>query len=398
MESRKLKSKIKHKEIRIGYACINTDLGDFDILTSRTLRLATAHDKGIEYIKKIAIENINDLFKILIYNEAHGIRFYRITSSLFPHLSNPKLIDSDYGLDFVKNQLKIIGQYAKKHGHRLTMHPGQYVQLGSTSEDVVKQSIIELMNHVNILKTMNYGPDNGSVLIVHGGGTFGDKKSTLERWKYQFQKLPIDVASYIALENDENHYNINDLLPLCEELNIPFCLDIFHNRVSKDYVPITRKLINRIFNTWKNRNMIPKIHISEQEAGLRKGAHSKTLKKIPLYVFKMSLMFDTALDIMLEVKDKQESTFKMYYKYFNIKMDITGRITFVLKQKIIDKIKMKEKIKFKNNSKSRIKTKSINKNQYGGSPHLQSKYRSHKCNLHNKTSYMINKMMYISLS
>ena len=165
---------------------------------------------------------------------------------------------------------------------------------------------------------LDYNPSDGSVLIIHGGGTFGDKQTTLNRWKENFRRLPDYVREYIALENDEIGYSITDLLPVCEELKIPFCLDIFHNQVSKDRIPITKKLIKRIFNTWKIRGAIPKIHISEQQPGLRRGAHSKTLDKLPLYLLKLPSMFSTPLDIMLEVKDKEVSVFKMYYKYFDL--------------------------------------------------------------------------------
>jgi UV DNA damage endonuclease len=330
--------------IRIGYACINTDLRNSDIFTSRSLILSTAANKGIDYIKQLTIDNVDDLLKILIYNEAHGIRFFRISSCIFPHLGNPKLVLTDtndftlgkqgnYSLDFIKDRLKAVGKYAKKHGHRLTMHPGQFCQLGSPREEVVEQSFIDLANHVQLLKTMDYYPSDGSVLIIHGGGTFGDKKQTLDRWKENFLKLPPDIRNYIVLENDENNYGIMDLLPFCEELNIPFCLDIFHNRVSKFRVPITKKLIGRIFATWRNRGVIPKIHVSEQQEGLRRGAHSKTLNKLPLYLFRLPTMFKTPLDIMLEVKDKEVSVFKMYYKYFDIQMDQTGKVTYTLKNR-----------------------------------------------------------------
>lgn len=54
------------------------------------------------------------------------------------------------------------------------MYPGQFVQLGSPNEEIVKCSIIDLKNHVQLLKMINYTPIDGSVLIVHGRGTFGD--------------------------------------------------------------------------------------------------------------------------------------------------------------------------------------------------------------------------------
>lgn len=319
-------------EIRLGYACINTQLREADIFTSRSLILKTASIKGLEYIKQLAIENVEDLMKILIFNEAHGIRFFRISSCIFPHLDNPKLAGSAYDLGFVKDKLKAIGQYAKNRNHRLTMHPGQFVQLGSPNTEVVRRSIIDLRNHVQLLKMMNYGPLDGSVLIVHGGGTFGDKKSTLERWKQNFLFMPENIREYICLENDENSYSIMDLLPVCEELNIPFCLDVFHNSVSREHVPITQELLLRVFETWKRRGTIPKLHYSEQQLGLRRGAHSKTIDELPAYLLEIPKIFNTSLDIMLEVKDKEISVFKMYHKYFNIEMDINGRVNYQLKK------------------------------------------------------------------
>ena len=318
--------------IRIGYACINTSLRDYDIFTSRTLKLSTIESQGMDKIKKILMENIDDLMKIIIYNEAHGIRFFRISSNIFPHLGNPKMVNNDYNLDFVKDKMKVIGKYAKDHGHRLTMHPGQFVQLGSLHEEVVKQSIIELENHSKVLKMLGYKPIDGAVLIIHGGGTYGDKQNALIRWKNNFRKLSAETQEYISIENDENSYSVMDLLPLSEELNIPLCLDIFHNKISKNRVAITKKLMRRIINTWKKRQMIPKIHISEQQEGLHRGAHSKTLDKIPLYVFRLPEMFQTPLDIMFEVKDKEVSVFKIYYRYFDLHVDADGRINYVLKK------------------------------------------------------------------
>lgn len=333
--------------IRIGYACISNQLRSYDIFTSRSLTLATANVKGIEYIQQLVLANVDDLLKILIFNEAHGIRFFRISSCVFPHLSNPKLADSDYDLNFVKNQLKAIGSYAKAHGHRLTMHPGQFIQLGSDRDEIVLQSAKDLANHVQLLQMLGYTPADNSVLIIHGGGTYGSKTETLVRWKRNFLILPSIIKSYISLENDEFSYGVDDLLPVCEELNIPFCLDLFHNKISKDRVSITKGLIKRIFKTWSRRGMVPKFHFSEQEPDLRKGAHSKTLDSLPIYLFRLPILFKTPLDIMLEVKDKDTSVFKIYYKYFNIKMDANGRITYEPKDKIkkvvFSKIKTKSK-------------------------------------------------------
>lgn len=65
------------------------------------------------------------------------------------------------------------------------------------------------------------GLDQDSVMIIHMGGVYGDKESTLERFKTNFRRLKENVAARVVLENDEICYNVDDLFPVCEELDIP---------------------------------------------------------------------------------------------------------------------------------------------------------------------------------
>ncbi len=319
-----------HNMLYLGYVAINTELRQKNIYTGRTLILKTVKEKGLEYIKTLARLNIADLKKILEWNEEHGIRCYRITSNLFPHLDNPKLDDliTKYNVKFLAKELKEIGDYAKKYKHRLTMHPGQFVQLGSKSETTVKNSIRTLREHTRILKAMNLTPKDGSGLIIHGGGVFGDKQATMERWKDNFLSMHKDIRDFIILENDEWSYSITDLLPLCEELNIPFCLDIFHNSISKDKIELTDKLLQRIFKTWKN--FPPKIHYSTQEPGMKKGSHSKSVSELPDWVLRLPHTFNTDIYLMLEVKDKEQSVINMLHKYFT-KVSDNNKVYWLVK-------------------------------------------------------------------
>jgi UV DNA damage endonuclease len=317
-------------ELRLGYACINSHLQDeYGIFTSRSVTLQTLKNKGIGIAKEKALENLDDLVKIILWNEYHGIRFYRLTSNLFPHMENP-LASDKYDMDFAIPKLKLIGKMVKKLGHRISMHPGQFVQLGTPRENVFKQSIKDLTLHAKIFKEMGLKPEDGSVLIIHGGGTFGDKKETIKRFMDNFSKMEKFVSQYIVLENDEYGYGIMDLLPVCEKLNIPFCVDFFHNSVSDDKIEITDKIMKRILKTWKVRNIRPKAHYSEQEPLKRKGSHSKTINSIPKYILDIPLKFKVNFDLMLEVKDKEKSVIKMYKKYFD-KVDTEGYIKYTLK-------------------------------------------------------------------
>jgi len=64
--------------------------------------------------------------------------------------------------------------------------------------------------------------DQGLTDSIHMGGIYGDKPSTLERFKENFRtRLPEGVKKRLVLENDEICYNVDDLLPVCNELEIP---------------------------------------------------------------------------------------------------------------------------------------------------------------------------------
>lgn len=63
---------------------------------------------------------------------------------------------------------------------------------------------------------------------MHGGGTYGDKKKTLQRWVKNYKSLPNNIKKRIVLENDEWNYSPMDLIDICEKNLIPICLDTFH--------------------------------------------------------------------------------------------------------------------------------------------------------------------------
>lgn len=86
-----------------------------------------------------------------------------------------------YSLDFADSLLKEIGDYAKANKIRLTMHPAQFCVLSSKSEDVVINAFSELNHHCEILDRMGLGKD--SVIIIHGGGVYGNKVNHWNVWK-----------------------------------------------------------------------------------------------------------------------------------------------------------------------------------------------------------------------
>lgn len=320
--------------INLGYACISMEMRERGIFTSRTLTLKSLAGKGIEEARRLALENIKDLITIINFNEIRGIRFFRMSSNMFPHMENPRTGLTDHSLDFAYEVLRNAGKLARKLNHRLTMHPGQFAQIGTPREEVLDQTFRDLTLHARIFQLMGLTPKMGSVMIIHGGGTYGDKNTTLMRWKDNFLKIPRNVSKYIVLENDEWSYSVMDLLPLCEQLSIPLCIDYFHHYVGDHHNQFNifdEELITRCMNIWKKRGIKPKCHWSNQAIGKRAGTHGACVKSIYKKILQICIKYNC--DIMIEAKDKDLCTMKMYQKYFNPSVSDDGRVEWILKEK-----------------------------------------------------------------
>ena len=101
-------------------------------LLTRRIIMRIIDEKGIDELKQRIIKNLQDLLKMIDWNEENGIKVFRLSSELFQHKSNPKV--ENYDFDFAKDLLKQIGEKAKKYNQRLTFHPGQYNVLASNTK------------------------------------------------------------------------------------------------------------------------------------------------------------------------------------------------------------------------------------------------------------------------
>ncbi|XAO26222.1 UV damage endonuclease UvdE [Cryptococcus bacillisporus CA1280] len=295
---------------RLGYACLNTVLRankPNSIFCSRTCRIASIEKEGLELPKGLGLMNVRDLKTLIQWNEDNKIRFMRMSSEMFPFASHAKY---GYSLDFADAELKDAGELAKKYGHRLTMHPGQFTQLGSPKKAVVNASIRELEYHCEIMDRMGLGSDG--VMIIHMGGVYGDKDSTLARFKENYTTLASDkVKARLVLENDEICYNVDDLLPVCTELDIPIIFDYHHDALNPSASP-PAELIPRIAEVWNKKGIKMKQHLSEPRPGaesiMERRAHADRCQTLPAEL-------PDDVDLMIEAKDKEQAVFELYRIY-----------------------------------------------------------------------------------
>jgi UV DNA damage endonuclease len=308
--------------IRLGLCCLNNYLRGLknSVFCSRTIILSTYKSKGkIEAVAK-ADQNVKDIEKMIRWNKEHYIDCLRLSSEIFPHYSNIKNIEKEdrYTLDFAKKDLELAGNLARKFGHRITMHPGHYNVVGSPNEEVFQKTIIDLGMHADILDMMKM--DSNSIMVVHGGGVYGDKKKTIQRWIENFKRMPEKIQKRLVIENCEKNFSIIDCLEVNKELGIPVVFDNHHFLCYKQMHPDEefqdiRYYIKLAIDTWIKKGLRPKFHISEQAPDKQVGAHSDYIKNFPDYYLEIPKKYGIGIDIMVEAKAKEAAVFDLYQKY-----------------------------------------------------------------------------------
>lgn len=357
---------------RLGYACLNTYLRSArtPVFSSRTCRMASIIDhryplsdptqpehptrnrpdkskvadkaRGLKFVQDIGMANARDIVKMLRWNERYGIRFMRLSSEMFPFASHN---EHGYRLaPFASEVLAEAGRVAAELGHRLTTHPGQFTQLGSPRPEVISAAVRDLEYHDEMLTLLKLPEqlDRDAVMILHLGGVYGDKAATLDRFRHNYKNLLSDsIKRRLVLENDDVSWSVHDLLPLCEELNIPMVLDFHHHNIvfdpdkcregTADLVP----LIPRIRRTWERKAITMKMHYSEPCSGAvtarDRRKHSPRVATLP--------PCPPDMDLMIEAKDKEQAVFELMR---NFRLPGHERISCMIPHQRVDEPELDE--------------------------------------------------------
>ncbi|POR35890.1 UV-damage endonuclease [Tolypocladium paradoxum] len=268
--------------------------------------------RGLRYVQDIGLANARDIVKMIRWNDKYGIKFMRLSSEMFPFASHAEF---GYKLaPFASEALATAGRLAAELGHRLTTHPGQFTQIASPRKEVIVAAIRDLEYHGEMLSLLKLPGqlDRDAVMILHMGGAYGDKAATLGRFRENYATLSDGVKRRLVLENDDVVWCVHDLLPICEELNIPLVLDFHHHNILFD--PCMREgtldimtLYDRIRATWTRKKITQKMHYSESTASAvtprDRRKHSARVKTLPPCAPDM--------DLMIEAKDKEQAVFEL---------------------------------------------------------------------------------------
>ncbi len=285
--------------MKLGYACINTTLGSQKpkITTNRGMIRRTFDNKGLPYVSELVLQNIRDLIEVIKWNHRNGIKFYRMSSDMFPWMS-------EYEFSELPDHKKICtllsgaGKLADKYDQRLTFHPGPFNVLASPTDDVVQRAIVELNKHSQIMDLMGLSATPYNKINIHVGGVYGDKPSALQRWVDNFKLLDDNTKSRLTIENDDktSAYTVRDLMFIHDHTGIPIVFDYHHHTCHPGDMSHSDALQLAI-STWPD-GITPIVHVSEPRDDNNFRAHHDYVRtEVDTYGYDV--------DIMMEAKAKE---------------------------------------------------------------------------------------------
>ena len=302
-----------NNKTNLGYACINMQLSSLPksqrVTTNRTMIKRTFKQRGLPYASELALANCRDLLTILKWNEQNNIRFFRISSDIFPWASEYKLSDlPDY--DDICDALQDAGDYIEDHGHRITSHPGPYNKLTSPREQVVLNTIRDLDIHGELFDMLGLSRTPYNKLNIHVGAHYNDKSMALANFCRNFQRLSEAARTRLTVENDDKAslYSTKELYDsVYNEIGIPIVHDVHHHKFCTGDIDDEEAMLLAAM-TWGD--VKPVIHYSQsrsiehEDSKIRPQAHSDSYWE-PVDTYGLDI------DVMLECKHKELGLFKM---------------------------------------------------------------------------------------
>lgn len=296
----------------LGYACICETLKKKKITTNRSMIRKTFNERGVNYAAELALQNVKDLETVIHWNLENDIKFFRISSDMFPWAS-------EYGIRNLPNINEIgdvlgrIGKFANENNIRLTSHPGPFCVLGSPSQKVVDNTITDLELHGELFDLMGLSHSPYNKINIHCNGTYGNKQETMKRFCDNYDRLSHSVKSRLTIENDDkaSMYNVVDLMFIHKQIGIPIVFDYHHHTFNTGDLT-EEQALKLAISTWNG--VKPIVHYSSskpKETGNPKDkaqAHAE-------YILEEINNYDEDVDIMLECKAKELALLKYREQY-----------------------------------------------------------------------------------
>ena len=214
-----------------------------------------------------SIELLDAAFEQL---DARDMRMFRMSSSTVPYGTHPDLPQFDYRrqIDDCAEELDALGAKARRYGIRLSTHPGQYTVLNSPDAELRAKSSADLEQDALLLDALGAGPE--AAVIVHVGGVYGDKAAALDRFAHAYDALSERARRRVAVEHDEQSFDLADVLRLHTRTGVRVIYDMHHHRCNRTAGALHdhAAAIAAACATWP-RGVRPKVHLSSPRTELR---------------------------------------------------------------------------------------------------------------------------------
>jgi UV DNA damage endonuclease len=159
------------------------------------------------------------------------------------------------------------------------MHPDQFVVLSSDSPNVIENSVKILKMHARTLDLLQQPRSEWTTMNIHGGK--GDRADKLVE---SLEKLPDEIRSRIAFENDEHAYSSAQILEVCRRAKVPMVFDAHHHVCREKLDDYNHPSVEEMFwaarETWANpENQL--VHISNGRDSFQDRAHHDLIVTMP---------------------------------------------------------------------------------------------------------------------
>lgn len=287
---------------------------------------------------RVSLGYLRDIFA---YLDKHKITMYRMSSDVAPYVTHPDMPQFHGQIKECSLELRELGQLARTQGLRLSFHPSQFVILNSPDRALVDKSIWDLEAQAEMLDCMELGPE--AVLIIHVGGTYGDRESGCQRWVETYHRLPEPVRRRLVLENDDIRFSAANVLSIHEQTGVPLVFDYQHYWCNNPEGLELRPTLERFIRSWPD-GVRPKIHYSSPRTEMReikrknrKTGKNETVLQPPIwtghadflnpfeFITFMRMAYDLEFDVMLEVKSKDLALLRIRRDLARYAPDVAAR-------------------------------------------------------------------------
>jgi UV DNA damage endonuclease len=285
------------------------------IQCSRSMIRRTFDQKGISYASQLALQNCRDLIEVVKWNNANGVKVFRVTSCLFPWASEYN-IDDLPDIEGIAAALAEVGVTAAEGGQRLSLHPGPFNILASDSERVVQNCITDLKIHQKMMDLMLQPENRWAKINIHVGAAKGDRDKALDTWCRNFERLPEGVQKRLTVENDDkaNLYSIKHLYDgVFKRTGVAIVADQHHHECGPQDLPWSEAL-PLAASTWGD--VRPTCHLSNsrqlEDPKEAKNAHSD-------WYYTPFIDCGLEVDVVLEAKMKERALMKYRQDFEQVK-------------------------------------------------------------------------------